>query len=59
MERKGQKIMEQKNEGKARKDCIFFCEESELRKKDECAALRKLYCRTEDCKFYKRKEAAK
>lgn len=51
--------MEQKNEGKARKDCIFFCEESDLRRKDECAALKKLYCRAEDCKFYKRKEAAK
>lgn len=45
--------MEQKNEGKVRKDCIFFCDESGLGRKDKCAALKKLYCRVEDCKFYK------
>lgn len=45
--------MEQKNEREARKDCIFFCEADGVRKKDRCEALREVYCRVENCKFYK------
>ena len=35
-----------------KKDCLFY-------KKDNCIALKALYCRNENCKFYKKKRLIK
>ncbi len=40
-----------------KRDCFAFEAENEMTNKDRCAALTKLWCREENCKFYKtRKE---
>ena len=39
-----------------RRDCFGFDARCGARKTDRCTALTKLYCATEDCKFYKTKE---
>ena len=37
------------------RDCFAYC----CSRPPECLALKKLYCRTEDCHFYKSKEQHK
>ncbi|MFR3938656.1 MAG: hypothetical protein ACLTY8_02935 [Lachnospiraceae bacterium] len=39
-----------------RRDCFGFDARCGARKTDRCTALTKLYCATEECKFYKTKE---
>lgn len=39
-----------------RKDCFGYDARCGARKTDRCTALTKLYCATEECKFYKTKE---
>ena len=39
-----------------RRDCFGFDACCGTRKTDRCSVLIKLYCATEDCKFYKTKE---
>ncbi len=40
-----------------KRDCFAFEAENEMTNKDRCTALTKLWCREENCKFYKtRKE---
>ena len=39
-----------------KRDCFGFDARCGARKTDRCTALTKLYCATEECKFYKTKE---
>ena len=38
-----------------KKDCFGFVEHSELRSQGYCDVMKRLYCKTEECKFYKSK----
>ena len=39
-----------------RRDCFGYDARCGARKMDRCTVLTKMYCATEDCKFYKTKE---